>query len=100
MPSAPDQPTIPFLDLVAPHEQLEREFTDVFHNALRAAAFIGGPSVDEFERLFSDFCGVTYSVAASSGTDALRFALIAAGVVRGDVVITVPLTFTATTEAI
>ena len=41
-----------------------------------------------------------FAVAVNSGTDALRFALIAAGVKRGDVVITVPHTFIATTEAI
>jgi dTDP-4-amino-4,6-dideoxygalactose transaminase len=39
-------------------------------------------------------------VAVNSGTDALRFALMAAGVRSGDVVVTVPHTFIATTEAI
>src|ERR1019366_7268872 len=40
------------------------------------------------------------AVAVNSGTDALRFALMAAGVKKGDVVVTVPNTFIATTEAI
>jgi dTDP-4-amino-4,6-dideoxygalactose transaminase len=35
-----------------------------------------------------------------SGTDALRFALIAAGIKPGELVVTVPNTFIATTEAI
>src|SRR6202042_1255893 len=39
-------------------------------------------------------------VAVGSGTDALRFALMACGVRAGDVVVTVPNTFIATTEAI
>src|SRR5580698_10022325 len=92
--------SIPFLDLVTPHVELERELTEVFQKALRTAGFIGGPMVEEFERAFADFCGTTHSVAVSSGTDALRFAIMASGVEPGDVVLTVPHTFIATTEAI
>ena len=93
-------PNIPFLDLVTPHVELERELTDVFQKALRSAGFIGGPMVDEFEKAFAEFCDTKYAVGVNSGTDALRFALIACGVKNGDVVITVPNTFIATTEAI
>src|ERR1700674_3073252 len=92
--------SIPFLDLVTPHVELEQELTDVFRQALRTAGFIGGPMVEEFEKAFATFCDVRHSVAVSSGTDALRFALTAAGVSPGDVVVTVPHTFIATTEAI
>ena len=46
------------------------------------------------------FCDVDHSIAVSSGTDALRFALMACGLQPGDVVLTVPNTFIATTEAI
>ena len=91
---------IPFLDLVTPHMELEQELTEVFRKALRSAAFIGGPMVEEFEKAFATFCDVSCSVAVSSGTDALRFALMASGVKPGDVVVTVPNTFIATTEAI
>ena len=41
-----------------------------------------------------------HCVGVGSGTDAVRFALIAAGVRPGESVITVPNTFIATTEAI
>ncbi len=91
---------IPFLDLVAPHVELEQEFTEVFLRAIRTAGFIGGPMVEEFESAFASFCDTTHSVAVSSGTDALRFALTAAGVQPNDVVVTTPHTFIATTEAI
>jgi dTDP-4-amino-4,6-dideoxygalactose transaminase len=92
--------TIPFLDLVTPHVELEEELTKVFQQALRTAGFIGGPMVENFEKEFAAFCETKHSVAVNSGTDALRFALMAAGVRAGDVVITVPHTFIATTEAI
>jgi dTDP-4-amino-4,6-dideoxygalactose transaminase len=91
---------IPFLDLVTPHVELEEELTSVFRGALRSAAFIGGPLVEEFENAFASFCQTQHSVAVGSGTDALRFALIACGIKQGDAVVTVPHTFIATTEAI
>jgi len=92
--------TIPFLDLVTPHLELEPELTEVFRKALRAGAFVGGPMVQDFEKTFAAFCTTEHAVAVSSGTDALRFALLACGIKQGDVVITVPNTFIATTEAI
>jgi dTDP-4-amino-4,6-dideoxygalactose transaminase len=92
--------SIPFLDLVTPHVELEAELTAVFQQALRTASFIGGPAVENFEKAFASFCGAKYAVGVGSGTDALRFALMAAGVRSGDVVVTVPNTFIATTAAI
>lgn len=92
--------SIPFLDLVTPHVELEQELTQVFIKALHTAGFIGGPMVEEFEKSFAEFCNTKYAVAVSSGTDALRFALMACGIRGGDVVLTVPHTFIATTEAI
>jgi dTDP-4-amino-4,6-dideoxygalactose transaminase len=91
---------IPFLDLVTQHEALEPELVSVFRRALGTAGFVGGSMVDEFEREFADFCDVRHAVGVASGTDALRFALIAAGVRPGDTVVTVPNTFIATAEAI
>lgn len=92
--------SIPFLDLVTPHRELGAELTEVFQRALGTAGFIGGPAVEQFEKSFAEFCGVKYCVGVGSGTDALRFALMAVGVKPGDAVITVANTFIATTEAI
>jgi dTDP-4-amino-4,6-dideoxygalactose transaminase len=91
---------IPFLDLVTPHLELEPELAAVFQQVIRSAGFIGGPMVEAFEKQFAAFCHTERAVAVSSGTDALRFALMAAGVKAGDAVVTVPNTFIATTEAI
>ena len=96
--SVPD--SIPFLDLVTPHVALEQELISVFRQVLLTAGFIGGPMVEEFETAFAAFCNAKHSIAISSGTDALRFAIMACGVQPGEVVLTVPHTFIATTEAI
>src|ERR1700735_4576350 len=91
---------IPFLDLVSLHKELEPELVPVFQKVLHTAGFVGGPMVEEFEREFAKFCDAKYCVGVASGTDAVRFALMAAGVQSGDIVVTVPHTFIATTEAI
>jgi dTDP-4-amino-4,6-dideoxygalactose transaminase len=91
---------IPFLDLVAVHRELQQELALVFRNTLDAAAFVGGPSVESFEEKFARFCEVPHCVGVGSGTDALRFALLAAGVGKDEIVATVANTFIATTEAI
>ncbi len=92
--------SIPFLDLVTPHQELREELLEVFTKALDTAGFIGGPMVEQFERDFAAFCDAEHCVGVSNGTDALRFAMIAAGIKPGDTVVTVPNTFIATTEAI
>ncbi len=91
---------IAFLDLIGPHQELEKELVAVFQKALRTGAFVGGSMVEEFERSFADFCETRFAVGLNSGTDALRFALMAAGVGEGCSVVTVANTFIATTEAI
>src|SRR5512143_151802 len=91
---------IPFIDLVSLHRGMEEELVAVFRDALNTGRFIGGPSVEKFEQDFASFCGTKYCIGVNSGTDALRFALIAAGIKKGDIVLTVPNTFIATTEAV
>lgn len=91
---------IPFLDLKTQYREIEHEVLPMVKEAMENAAFIGGPQVSGFETEFAAFCDSKHCVGVNSGTDALRFALLAAGVGPGDEVITVPHTFIATTEAI
>jgi dTDP-4-amino-4,6-dideoxygalactose transaminase len=91
---------IPLLDLVRPHREMEDELHEVLTKTVATASFVGGPMVEEFENAFAAYCDARYCVGVNSGTDAVRFALMAAGVKPGDAVITVPNTFIATAEAI
>ena len=91
---------IPFLDLVTLHANLEDEFCNILRQTVRTAGFIGGPMVEDFEAEFAKFCDAQCCIGVGSGTDALRFALVAAGVGPGSIVVTVPNTFIATGEAI
>ncbi|MGH9163399.1 MAG: DegT/DnrJ/EryC1/StrS family aminotransferase [Vicinamibacteraceae bacterium] len=92
--------SIPFLDLITPHRELEDELVAAFRTAVRSAAFIGGAEVEAFEREFAAYCGTKDCVGVASGTDAVRFALMAGGVGPGDAVVTVAHTFIATVEGI
>lgn len=91
---------VPFLDLVAQHREIESELVDALRGVLRSASFVGGAQVAGFEEEFASFVAAPWAAGVSSGTDALRFAYMAAGVRPGDEVITVPNTFIATTEAL
>ncbi len=91
---------VPFLDLHTQSQQIETEVLSLIVATMKNSTFIGGPQVSRFENEFAEFCDNKFCIGVGSGTDALRFALMAAGVGPGDEVITVPNTFIATTEAI
>ena len=59
-----------------------------------------GKFVDRFEGEFANYTGAKYVIATSNGTSALHISLLLANVGRGDEVITQPLTFVATCNAI
>ena len=92
--------SLPFLDLVTPNVEIESELVEVLRTALHSAAFIGGRALTNFEEHFASYTGAAECIGVASGTDALRFALIAGGVKPGDTVLTVANTFIATAEAI
>lgn len=67
---------------------------------LRGDWLTQGPKIDEFEKSLSDYCGAKYAVAVNSGTSGLHIAALAAGVKKGDVGITSPITFVASANCI
>jgi len=91
---------IPFLDLKAQYEEIKPQVDAAVARVIESAQFVLGPEVAAFEERFAAYCGVRHCVALNSGTSALHLALLAAGVGPGDEVITVSMTFVATTAAI
>jgi len=69
-------------------------------DSLRSGWIGTGPKVTRFQEAFAAYVGSPYAVAVSSCTAALRLAMLASGVKPGDEVITTPLTFCATVNAI
>ena len=91
---------VPFLDLCATNAPLAESILAEWRSILERCSFVGGEYVRRFEEELSEYCAAAGAVAVASGTDALRLALLAAGIGPGDEVITTPFTFIATTEAI
>lgn len=91
---------VPFVDLCAQARELRDEYHEVFESVSSRAAYTLGPECAEFEAAFAGFCGTECCAGVSSGTDALRLALQAAGVGPGDEVIVPVNTFIATAEAV
>lgn len=91
---------VPFVDLRAMHEEVRPEIEAAFQDVFNKSSFIGGPYLNAFEQNFAAYCGVKQAVTCASGTDAVKLALLAAGVHAGDAVMTVAHTFIASVEAI
>lgn len=95
-----DSVLVPFLDLEAHHRPHLEEFSDAIQRVIQTSAFAGGPFVSEFESAFAAYCGCEHAIGVGNGTEALWLALLAKGIGPGDEVITSPMTFMATAEAI
>jgi dTDP-4-amino-4,6-dideoxygalactose transaminase len=91
---------IPFLDLKTQYKQMKPEIDAAVMRVIDGAQFVLGPEVAAFEARFAPYCDVNHCLAVNSGTSALHLALLAADVGPGDEVITVSMTFVATTAAI
>ncbi len=92
--------TVPFVDLRAQARELHDELLEVFESVTSRAAYTLGPEGAAFEAAFAEYCGVRFCAGVSSGTDAVRLALQAAGVGPGDEVVVPVNTFIATAEAV
>lgn len=96
----PSTSTVPFLDLRQQYARVEAEIRCVLLEVAESGQYVLGRTVAAFESAFAEYVGARHCVAVNTGTSALHLALLAAGVGPGDEVLTVPMTFVATTWAI
>jgi len=81
-------------------QQIDEDDIAAVVETLRSPFLTQGPKVEEFEQAVADYVGAKYAVAFSNGTTALHGACYAAGISDGDEVITTPITFVATSNAV
>lgn len=91
---------VPYIDLGAEYSAIRAEVEPVVLQVLASGAYTLGPNVEALEREAAARCGSRHAVTVGSGTDALEFALRAAGIGAGDDVLAPSMTFVATIEAI
>lgn len=91
---------VPLVDLQRQYKKLQSEIDAAIKAVLEKGTFILGENVAKFEEEAAAYCGTKYAVGVANGTDALELAIKSLGIGEGDEVVTTPLTFIATTEAI
>jgi dTDP-4-amino-4,6-dideoxygalactose transaminase len=91
---------VPFVDLGRAQRPIEDDLRAAFERVTEDGRYILGPDLAAFEQEFAGYCGTTYCVGTSDGTEALRLALLALGAGPGREVIAPAMTYIATIEAI
>jgi dTDP-4-amino-4,6-dideoxygalactose transaminase len=91
---------VPFVNFPKQYQKIKPEIDKAIESCLEKGAFILQKEVEEFEENLAKFVGTRYAVGVNCGTDALFFSLLAAGIGKGDEVITVSETYVATISKI
>lgn len=91
---------IPFVDLKAQYQTIEREINQAIKEVLENTAFIGGEHVESFKKKFQIKYDVKHCVPLANGTDALYVAMKMMGIGTGDEVITTASSWISTSETI
>lgn len=82
------------------HQYIDENDIQAVTEVLKSDFLTCGPKVTELENALCKLTGAVYCTAVSNGTAALHVACLAAGIGPGDEVITTPITFAASANAI
>ena len=77
------------------HQHITNEDIEAVREVLTSEFLTQGPAVERFEQSVSGYCGAAYAVAVTNATAALHIACQTAGLGKGDVLWTSPVTFVA-----
>lgn len=91
---------IPFLDFVAPYEELKEELDAAYGRFMRSAWYVLGKEVDAFEGEYATYCGSKYCIGVGNGLEAMHLILRAWEIGQGDEVIVPSNTYIATWLAV
>ena len=79
--------------------QIDDESIQAVIDVLKSGSLAQGKRVEEFEEAFASYIGTRYAIATNNGTTALHAAFLAAGISKGDEIITTPFSFIASANA-
>ena len=84
---------VPLLDLKAQLDTIRNEVKSAIDEVIESTRYIMGPKVSELEERIADYCGTSFGIGVSSGTDALLVSLMALNIQPGELIITTPYSF-------
>jgi len=90
---------INFINVEKSNQLFKPEIQSIISNIIDSGQYIDHKYVNKFEHDFAKYCEASYCVSLNSGTDALRYSLMALGITSGEV-LTVSFTFAATIMSI
>lgn len=91
---------IEIIDLKKRFKEEKHEILKSIKRVLKKGNLVLTPEVQRFEESISKFTGAKYCLGVNSGTDALMMSLWSSGIIRGDEVITSPISFIASVSSI
>lgn len=91
---------VPFVDLKSQYQSIKTEIDQALKVCIQTTSFIGGQEITNFEKAYSQWLGVDYTIACANGTDSIEILLEAMNIGKGDEVIVPAMSWISTSEAV